>query len=232
MKTECFPPKQDVILQNEEPTDFYILLEGAVDLLVLKNGAEQVIGEAKTGDLCGEIGVLCYMRQPFTIRTKQLSQLLRLNRAAFLNIVQASVGDGIIIMNNLLQHLKELKDPNMENILVEAEDMLARGRMDLPLNLCFATLRGDDLLLHQLLKRGLDPNESDNNGRTALHMAASKGSKNCAFPLLHYGAEHNSKEKGKKKWRGEPWLLASCLIEDRGCEGELAMAESGNEWRV
>lgn len=46
--------------------------------------------------------------------------------------------------------------------------MLARGRMDLPLTLCFATLRGDDLLLHHLLKRGLDPNESDNNGRSAL----------------------------------------------------------------
>lgn len=39
----------------------------------------------------------------FTVRTKRLSQLLRLNRTAFLNIVQASVGDGTIIMNNLLQ---------------------------------------------------------------------------------------------------------------------------------
>lgn len=56
----------------------------------------------------------------------------------------------------------------MEGILLETESMLAHGRMDLPLNLCFATLRGDDLLLRQLLKRGLDPNESDNNGRTAL----------------------------------------------------------------
>ena len=56
----------------------------------------------------------------------------------------------------------------MEGVLLETENMLARGRMDLPLSLCFATLRGDDLLLHQLLKRGLDPNESDNSGRTAL----------------------------------------------------------------
>ena len=46
--------------------------------------------------------------------------------------------------------------------------MLARGRLDLPITLCFAVTREDDLLLHQLLKRGLDPNESDNNGHTAL----------------------------------------------------------------
>ncbi|KAL6331118.1 hypothetical protein AAG906_009546 [Vitis piasezkii] len=194
MKAEYFPPKEDLILQNEAPTDFYIVVSGALDLLVLKNGTEQVVGEAKTGDLCGEIGVLCYRPQLFTVRTKRLCQLLRLNRTTFLNIVQANVGDGTIIMNNLLQHLKDLKDPIMEGVLVETENMLARGRMDLPLSLCFATLRGDDLLLHQLLKRGLDPNESDSNGRTALHIAASKGSENCVLLLLDYGAGPNNRD--------------------------------------
>jgi ankyrin repeat protein len=56
----------------------------------------------------------------------------------------------------------------MVGVLKEIENMLARGRLDLPITLCFAVTRGDDLLLHQLLKRGLDPNESDNNGHTAL----------------------------------------------------------------
>ncbi|XP_027065828.1 potassium channel AKT1-like [Coffea arabica] len=194
MKAEYFPPKEDVILQNEAPTDFYILVSGAVDLLVFKNGGEQIVGEAKNGDLCGEIGVLCYRPQLFTVRTKRLSQLLRLNRTTFMNIIQANVGDGTIIMNNLLQHLKELKDPIMEGVLIETENMLARGRMDLPLSLCFATLRGDDLLLHHLLKRGLDPNESDNDGRTALHIAASKGNENCVLLLLDFGADPNSRD--------------------------------------
>lgn len=56
----------------------------------------------------------------------------------------------------------------MEEILIETEHVLAQGRMDLPLSLCFAASRGDDLLLQQLLRRGSDPNELDNNGRTAL----------------------------------------------------------------
>ncbi|KAG6424102.1 hypothetical protein SASPL_114514 [Salvia splendens] len=194
MKAEYFPPKEDVILQNEAPTDFYILVSGAVDLLVLKNGVEHVVGEAKNGDLCGEIGVLCYRPQPFTVRTKKLCQLLRLNRTTFMNIIQANVGDGTIIMNNILQHLKQSKVPIMEEILLETENMLARGRLDLPLTLCFAALRGDDLLLHQLLKRGLDPNESDTNGRTALHIAAAQGNENCVLLLLDYGAEVNCRD--------------------------------------
>ncbi|XP_077211663.1 potassium channel AKT1-like isoform X2 [Tasmannia lanceolata] len=194
MKAEYFPPKEDVILQNEAPTDFYILVTGVVDLLEYKNGTEQVVREAKTGDVFGEVEVLSYRPQLFTVRTKRLCQLLRINRTSFLNIVQSNIGDGTIIMNNLLQHLKEMKDPVMEGVLAETENMLARGRMDLPLSLCFAAIRGDDLLLHQLLKRGLNPNESDNSGRTALHIAASKGSENCVLLLLNYGADPNSRD--------------------------------------
>ena len=63
----------------------------------------QMIREAKKGEIFGEIGVLCYRPQPLTVRTKRLCQLLRLNRTSFLNIVLANVGDGTIIMNNLLQ---------------------------------------------------------------------------------------------------------------------------------
>lgn len=194
MKAEYYPPNEDVILQNEWPTEMYILVTGAVELIVQRNGAEQVISEATTGDVVGEIGVLCYRPQLFTVRTKRLSQLLRLNRTEFSNIVQANVGDGTIIMNNLLQHLKESSDPVMEAILQETEHMLARGRMDLPLSLCFAAVRGDDLLLQQLLKRGSDPNEQDSNGRTALHIAASRGSDHCVVLLLEYGANPNIRD--------------------------------------
>ncbi|GMN45188.1 hypothetical protein TIFTF001_014363 [Ficus carica] len=103
MKAEYIPPKEDIILQNEAPTEMYILVTGAVDLIRKANGVEQVVGVVNTGDVFGEIGVLCYRPQPFTVRTKRLTQLLRLNRTAFLNIVQANVGDGTIIINNLLQ---------------------------------------------------------------------------------------------------------------------------------
>lgn len=69
----------------------------------------------------------------------------------------------------MVQYLKEqMDDPLMEGLLRDIETMLTRGRLELPLTLSFAVVRGDDLLLHQLLRRGLDPNESDNNGHTAL----------------------------------------------------------------
>uniref|UniRef100_A0A251UAV4 Potassium channel n=1 Tax=Helianthus annuus TaxID=4232 RepID=A0A251UAV4_HELAN len=153
-----------------------------------------VVRELKTGDVCGEIGVLCYRPQVFTVRTRRLSQLLRLNRTQFRNIIQSNVADGTIVISNLLQHLKERTDPAMEAILVDTENMLSQGRMDVPLSLCFAVSRGDDVLLLKLLRRGgLDANEMDSNGRTVLNLAAANGSLECVLLLLDYGADPNKR---------------------------------------
>ncbi|XP_009393618.2 potassium channel AKT1 [Musa acuminata AAA Group] len=193
MKAEYFPPREDVILQNEAPTDFYVLITGIMDLIDHSSGTEQIVQLAKSGDLVGEIGVLCYRPQLFTARTRSLCQLLRLNRTTFLSIVQSNVGEGTKIVSNLLQYLKDQNsDPVMEGVSRDIEKMLTHGRLDLPLTLSFAVIRDDDLLLHQLLRRGLDPNESDSNGHTALHIAASKGNEHCVCLLLEYGADPNS----------------------------------------
>ncbi|KAL0426903.1 UNVERIFIED_CONTAM: Potassium channel AKT1 [Sesamum latifolium] len=105
MKAEYFPPKEDVILQNEAPTDFIFLF-----------------------------------REQWLLEKPK----------------RANVGDGTIIMNNLLQRRR--------------------------------------LAIASFVEEGLDPNESDNNGRTALHIAASKGSANCVLLLLDFGADANSRD--------------------------------------
>lgn len=74
-----------------------------------------------------------------------------------------------------MQHLREQDDPVMQLILADIEHMLAQGRSDLPLSLCFAAMRGDNALLQKLLNQGMDPNELDSTGRTplVLHISTS-----------------------------------------------------------
>nr|XP_016498301.1 PREDICTED: potassium channel KAT3-like isoform X1 [Nicotiana tabacum] len=106
MEVEYFPPKEDVILQNEAPTELYIIASGAVDLLADINGNEQIIGKAVAGESFGEIGVLFDRPQPYTARTTRLSQILRVKTTMLLNIIRTNPEDEGIIMKNLVLKLQ------------------------------------------------------------------------------------------------------------------------------
>ncbi|CAH2075739.1 unnamed protein product, partial [Thlaspi arvense] len=103
IKAEYFPPKVDIILQNEIPTDFYIVVSGAVDLLTYNNGVEQFLSKAGAAEMAGEIGVLFNIPQPFTVRTKRLSQVIRISHHQFKQMVQPHTDDGQIIVSNFIQ---------------------------------------------------------------------------------------------------------------------------------
>lgn len=106
MEAEYFPPKEDVMLQNESPTDLYVLVSGAVDLIRYVDGQDQVLKKAVAGETFGEIGVLCFRPQPFTVRTTELSQILRLSRTSLMNAMHANPKEAQVIMENLFMRSK------------------------------------------------------------------------------------------------------------------------------
>ncbi|KAL0394030.1 UNVERIFIED_CONTAM: Potassium channel KAT3 [Sesamum latifolium] len=116
MKAEYFPPKVDIVIQNEIPTDFYIIVSGAVDVITNKNGMEQFLSKLGSPDVFGEIGVIFNIPQPFTVRTKRLSQVIRISHNHFKQLVQPLMEDGKTIISNLLQHLKDLKKEELEEM--------------------------------------------------------------------------------------------------------------------
>ncbi|XP_068649288.1 potassium channel KAT3 [Aristolochia californica] len=116
MRAEYFPPKVDIIIQKDIPTDFYILVSGAVELLTYKNGTEQVLSKLEAADMAGEIGVVFNIPQPFTVRTKRLSQVIRISHFHFKQIVQPDSVDGGVMITNFLQYLKGLKKEILEEI--------------------------------------------------------------------------------------------------------------------
>ncbi|GLJ05394.1 hypothetical protein SUGI_0017450 [Cryptomeria japonica] len=116
MKAEYFPPKVDIILKNENPTDFYILVSGIVEIYTNVNGSEKLIAKQDTPNLIGEIGFMLNIPQPFGVRSKILCQLLRLSRHDFIQIVQTYFEDGKIMEENFLQHLKGLNQSMMEEL--------------------------------------------------------------------------------------------------------------------
>ncbi|XP_076899611.1 potassium channel KAT3-like [Bidens hawaiensis] len=109
LKAEYFPPKVEVILQNEIPTDFYIVVSGAMEVMVHKNGTDQSLIRLGPMDMFGEIGVFFNIPQPFTVRSKKLSQVVRISHHRFKQLVESLDDDKKQIMKNFTQYLKDLK---------------------------------------------------------------------------------------------------------------------------
>ncbi|XP_042468593.1 potassium channel KAT1-like isoform X2 [Zingiber officinale] len=101
MQAEYVPPKEDVILENEASTDLYI-----IELRTCVDGNEKALAKVAAEEMFGETGVLCHMPQPFTVRTTQLTQILRLNKAKLLNAMRESKPDANVIISNLFQKLR------------------------------------------------------------------------------------------------------------------------------
>ncbi|KAE7996211.1 hypothetical protein FH972_000952 [Carpinus fangiana] len=115
MEAEYFPPNENVILQNEAPTDLYVLVSGVVVILTSYLDIDQDHGGANAGESFGEFGVLYCRPQRFTVRTTKISQILRLGRTSLMNTIQANVEDGHKVVNNLFQKLKGQESLGFEN---------------------------------------------------------------------------------------------------------------------
>ncbi|KAL8103455.1 hypothetical protein AgCh_027875 [Apium graveolens] len=210
LEAEYFPPKEDVILQNEAPMDMYILVSGAVDLIVNIDGHDQVIGKVLAGELFGEIGVLCHRPQPYTARTTEISQILRLNRNALMNIIHENSDDGRIIMNNFYQELENSglqSHKRPASIYSEQLDVQA-GEIYYHANQQYNP-SGESLIQERnsvatvkdgrtFSGYGMDVKSTDEDDQTALHLAVSTGHPETVRILLEGGANVNKPDaKGR-----------------------------------
>nr|CAB3503171.1 unnamed protein product [Digitaria exilis] len=106
--SQFFPPKADVVQQNETPTDCYIVVSGSVDVLVTAvDGSETVVARAGPRGMAGDIGVVLNVPQPFTVRCRRLTQVVRVSQRHLLRALRSPrTGDADRVFCNFVQHLE------------------------------------------------------------------------------------------------------------------------------
>jgi len=74
-----------------------------VDVILLDGIDEHVEATLGTPDIFGEVSALSDRAQPFTFRTRTLSQLLRLKQATLKEAMQSRPEDSVVIIKNFLK---------------------------------------------------------------------------------------------------------------------------------
>ncbi|CAN4108107.1 unnamed protein product [Withania somnifera] len=185
MKAEYIPPREDVIMQNESPDELYIIVSGEVEMLESEMENEQIVWTFKSGDMIGEVGAFCCRPQSYTYRTKTLSQLLKIRTSNLIEAMKTRQEDNIIMIKNFLQHHKKLKGLRLGDLFHAVGE--GNGDPSMYVNLLTVASTGNATFLEELLKGNLDPDIGDAQGRTPLHIAASKGHEECVMVLLRHG---------------------------------------------
>ncbi|XVF09412.1 hypothetical protein REPUB_Repub07fG0090500 [Reevesia pubescens] len=141
----------------------------------------------------GEVSFLCNTPQPYTIRVRELCRVLRLDKRSFMEIIEIYFSDGRIILNNLL----EGKDSDMQNEILESEVTLYIEKLEseITAKLNCAAYNGDLYRLKRLIGAGADPNKTDYDGRSPLHIAASKGYEDITGFLIEQNVDINILDK-------------------------------------
>ncbi|KAJ6707367.1 POTASSIUM CHANNEL SKOR-LIKE [Salix viminalis] len=158
-----------------------------------QDGSEETVKLLPRNSSFGEISILCNIPQPYTVRVCELCRLLRIDKQSLSNILEIYFYDGRKILDNLL----EGKESNLQYKHLESDITFHIGKQEaeLALRVNSAAYHGDLYQLKGFIRAGADPNRTDYDGRSPLHLAASRGYEDTTLFLIQEGVDINIKDK-------------------------------------
>ncbi|CAE6201625.1 unnamed protein product [Arabidopsis arenosa] len=191
---EYFLPGEVITEQGNVVDHLYFVCEGLLEALVTRtDGSEESVTLLGPHTSFGDISIICNISQPFTVRVCELCHLLRLDKQSFSSILEIYFHDGRTILNNLMEE----KDSNERIKKLESDIVIHIGKQEaeLALKVNSAAFQGDFYQLKSLIRSGADPNKTDYDGRSPLHLAACRGYEDITLFLIQEGVDINLKDK-------------------------------------
>ncbi|XP_030505721.2 potassium channel SKOR [Cannabis sativa] len=188
---EFFLPGEVIMEQGNVVDQLYFVCHGSLEEVGIgEDGSEETVSLLQPSSSFGEISILCNIPQPYTVRVCELCRLLRLDKQSFTNILDIFFYDGRKILNNLL----EVKESNLRVKQLESDITFHIGKQEaeLALKVNSSAFHGDLHQLKSLIRAGADLNKTDYDGRSPLHLAASRGYEDITRFLIQQGVNVNA----------------------------------------
>ncbi|KAG8383669.1 hypothetical protein BUALT_Bualt04G0037900 [Buddleja alternifolia] len=191
---EFFLPGEVIMEQGNVVDQLYFVCHGVLEEVGIgADGSEDTASLLEPNSSFGEISILCNIPQPCRVRVCELCRLLRIDKQSFSNILEIYFHDGRTVLTNLL----EGKESNIRVKQVESDITfhIAKQEAELALRLNSAAYYGDLYQLKSLIRAGADLNKTDYDGRSPLHLAASRGYEDITLFLIQEGIDVNAEDK-------------------------------------
>ncbi|KAF5177403.1 Potassium channel skor [Thalictrum thalictroides] len=190
---EFFLPGEVIMEQGNVVDQVYFVCHGVLEEIGIgEDGMEETVSRLELHSSFGELSILCNITQPYTVRVCELCRLLRLDKQSFTSILDIFFYDGRKILSNLLEGKESNRVKQIESDITYH---IGKQEADLSLKVNSASYYGDLYQLKSLIRSGGDPNKTDYDGRSPLHLAASKGYEDITLFLIQEGVDVNIKDK-------------------------------------
>uniref|UniRef100_A0ACD5VC66 Uncharacterized protein n=1 Tax=Avena sativa TaxID=4498 RepID=A0ACD5VC66_AVESA len=188
LQEEFFLPGEVILEQGSAVDQIYFVCHGALEGVGIgEDGQEETILMLEPESSFGEIAILCNIPQPYSVRVCELCRLLRLDKQSFTNILEIYFVDGRKILSNLTENNEY--GGRVKQLESDITFHIGKQEAELTLRVNSAAFYGDLQQLKGLIRAGADPKNTDYDGRSPLHLAASKGYEDVAQFLIHEGTD-------------------------------------------
>jgi len=110
------------IIREGDPAYFFVLIEGAVDVIKAFGGTDRVVNTYPRGDFFGEVPILLGSPAIASLRAKEAARMVRLDKQQFKELIDMSQECSAVIMRTMTQRVTRLqeyiRDNNESRVLV------------------------------------------------------------------------------------------------------------------
>ncbi|KAM7268421.1 hypothetical protein ACFE04_010587 [Oxalis oulophora] len=192
IKTEIryFNLGEYLIIRNESPNFLFLLLQGQVELMDVKAASNEQENNVRLNACCGALGVLFNENQPYIIRARSNSMVLRLGANDFGDSIRHTTRDYVILYHNIFRNLNTYTSGDLYNYVTQKENSIVDGTLPLQFKLIIAARVGNFDLMMKLVDAGENHLESSEHNQTLLHHAIASGNKECLVYAHQLVKEH------------------------------------------
>jgi CRP-like cAMP-binding protein len=131
-RIHAFPARTVVVNQGDDATALFAIVQGRLKCSSSgPDGRDTVLGIMASGEVFGEVALLDGGTRSATCTTIEPSELLVIDRAPFMRLLQTSPGIAIKLLLVLSQRLRRLSQRSEDAAFLDVPSRLARSLLDL-----------------------------------------------------------------------------------------------------